>query len=381
MSSKSKVFILIFLSLTISIVYIAQAPTASSWGANGHRFIESNAEGVFSSDSFFSINHSTLNSWCTMPDSDPSFMPDGGGRSDWHYLDAENYNPLQYSGGELPWAMQWIFDNIVQYLENDNWSTATQLLGAICHFTGDSTQPLHSTWNYNPNGKHSAYETTALNAHLSEMSVPDNYLPQQLDNITAAALTSLAQSFTYTAEGAKPGDNNLTAFLDNGITWNDWIASMTENRLRSAVQFTANVWYSAMIEAGLTVPAPTLTSPSSGSTITDNTPTFNWTSVNGASSYDFQLASDNDFTVNAFTVKGLSSTSYTSVNPLTNGGWYWRVRTGDNSTDVGLWSQTGLFIVKATAAKASGGVPLLVYVGIAVVIVIIIAVILILKVL
>jgi hypothetical protein len=316
-----------------------------------------------------------------MPDSDPSFMPDGGGRSDWHYLDAENYNPLQYSGGELPWAMQWIFDNIVQYLENDNWSTATQLLGAICHFTGDSTQPLHSTWNYNPNGKHSAYETTALNAHLSEMSVPDNYLPQQLDNITAAALTSLAQSFTYTAEGAKPGDNNLTAFLDNGITWNDWIASMTENRLRSAVQFTANVWYSAMIEAGLTVPAPTLTSPSSGSTITDNTPTFNWTSVNGASSYDFQLASDNDFTVNAFTVKGLSSTSYTSVNPLTNGGWYWRVRTGDNSTDVGLWSQTGLFIVKATAAKASGGVPLLVYVGIAVVIVIIIAVILILKVL
>jgi uncharacterized repeat protein (TIGR01451 family) len=192
---------------------------------------------------------------------------------------------------------------------------------------------------------HSAYETTALNAHIGEISIPADYLPQQLDNVLGAALASLAKSFTYTAEGANPGDNNLTDFLENGITWNSWIKSMTENRLRSAVQFTANVWYSAMIQAGLTIQAPTLTSPSNGSSTTDNTPTFTWTSVSGTNSYDFQLASDNNFTINARTAKGLSTTSYTPVTPLTNGRWYWHVRTGDNSADVGLFSQTRSFTV------------------------------------
>jgi hypothetical protein len=350
MGLKSKASVSLCLLILLSIfVYSAQIPAAHSWGANGHRFIESNAESVFSPNSFFSINHSTLYSWCTMPDSDPSFMPDGGGQSDWHFLDGHSYNPLVYTGGELPWAMQWIFDNIVQYFGYGDWNTATQLLGAICHFTGDSTQPLHSTWNYNPNGKHSAYETTALNAHLSEMTVPDNYLPQQLDNITAAALASLAKSFSYTAEGANPGDNNLTAFLMAGITWNDWIASMTENRLRSAVQFTANVWYSAMIQSGLTIQAPTLNSPSHGSSTNDNTPTFTWTSVSGTSYYDLQLASDNNFTINARNVKNLTTTSYTPTNPLPVGVWYWRVRAGDNSTDVGLYSQTSSFTVTASA--------------------------------
>jgi hypothetical protein len=270
-------------------------------------------------------------------------MPDGSGNSDWHFLDGYSYNPLVYSGGELPWAMQWIFDNIVQYLKAGNLNTAVQLMGAICHFAGDSTQPLHSTWNYWINGMHLTYESTALNAHLSEMSIPDNYVPQQLDNITAAALASLAKSFTYTAEGANPGDNNLTAFLENGVSWNDWIASMTENRLRAAVQFTANVWYSAMVKAGLTIQAPTLSSPSNGSSTSDNTPTFIWTSVSGTSYYDFQLASDNNFTVNTRTAKGLSTSSYTPVTPLANGVWYWHVRTGDNSADVGLWSQTRSF--------------------------------------
>jgi hypothetical protein len=349
MSLGSKVSVSICLLIFISIfVYSAQIPTAHSWGAQGHQFIETKAESVFSTNSFFPINHSTLYSWSTMPDQNKSFMPDGSGASDWHFLDGHSYNPLVYSGGELPWAMQWIFDNIVQYLENGNLNTAVQLMGAICHFAADSTQPLHSTYNYNPNGMHSAYETTALNANISTISIPDNYVPQQLDNITAAALTSLAKSFSYTAEGANPGDNNLTAFLDNGISWNDWIKSMTENRLRSAVQFSANVWYSAMVQAGLTIQAPTLTSPSNGSNTTDSTPTFTWTSVSGTSSYDFQMASDNNFTINLRTAKGLSTTSYTPANPLTYGVWYWHVRTGDNSADVGLWSQTRSFTVSSS---------------------------------
>jgi len=277
-------------------------------------------------------------------------MPDGGGKPDWHYLDAYTYDPLPYQGkyeGELPWAMEWIFDNIVQYLEAKDWTTAVQLLGAICHFTGDATCPLHATYDYNPGGGgHSAYET-AVNTHIGEISIPDNYVPKYLDNITYAALVTLKDSFSFTKEGSG-GGVNLTDYLLSGIYWNDWIKSMTENRVRASVQFTANVWYTAMIHAGLTIQAPGLISPSNGSTTTDNTPNFTWTSVGGTNFCDFQLASDNGFTSGVVTVKGLSTTSYTSVEPLTDGEWYWRVRTGDNSTDVGLWSQTQCFTVSTS---------------------------------
>jgi len=267
-------------------------------------------------------------------------MPDGGGESDWHYLDAYSYNPLSYSGGELPWAMEWIFDNIVQYLKDGNWGTAAELMGAICHFTGDATMPLHATYDYWIGGMHTTYET-AVNNHIGEISIPDNYVPQELDDITNAALATLEESFSFTGNT----EDDLSYWLRLGISWNDTIKSITENRVRAGVQFTANVWYTAMIHAGLTIQAPTLTSPSDGSTTTDNTPTFAWTSVGGTNFCDFQLASDNSFTSGVVTVKGLSTTSYTSVEPLTDGEWYWRVRAGDNSTDVGLWSQTYWFTI------------------------------------
>ena len=349
MSLKSKVSILMCLLLAVSICISAQAPTAHSWAWDTHYFIETNAELVFSAGSFFSGYHSTLQTWCVMPDSDPSFMPDGGGASDWHYLDGVTYHPLVYTGGKLPWAMEWIFDNIVQYLEDEDWTTAVHLLGAICHFTGDATMPLHSTWDYWIGGMHTTYEHE-VNDHLytGEITIPiSDYVPQELDNICQAALVTLEESFDFTDEDPNGGPN-LSDFLEVGISWNDWIKSMTENRVRASVQFTANVWYTAMIHAGLTIQAPTLTSPSDGSTTTDSAPTFAWASVGGTNFYDFQLASDNGFTSGVVTVKSLSTTSYTLENSLSGGSWYWRVRTGDNSTDVGLWSQTQCFTVSTS---------------------------------
>jgi len=336
---KSKVSILVCLLVLVSIIYSAQIPAAHSWGWNTHRFIENKAERVFSDNSFFSNHHSTLYQWCIKPDQ-------GWGGGDWHWLDAISYHPLITTGGELPWAVENVFDNIVRNLENKNWNTAAQLMGAICHYTGDSTNPLHATYDYSPGGHHGDYED-AVNAHLGEILIPDNYVPQELDNVFDAAMVTLEESFNFTDEDPN-GGVNISDFLENNIFWNATIKSITENRLRAGVQFTANIWYTAMIHAGLTIQAPTLISPSDGSTTTDNTPTFSWTSVSGTSSYDFQLASDNNFTINARTVKGLATTSYTLVNPLTNGGWYWHVRTGDNSADVGLWSQTRSFTISVS---------------------------------
>jgi len=260
-----------------------QAPSVRSWGWTTHYFIETNAELVFANDpslsnlyNFLSNHHSTLYEWCTMPDQDKSFMPDGGGESDWHYLDGVTYDPLVTSGGELPWAMEWIFDNIVQYLKDGNWDTAAELMGAICHFTGDATMPLHATYNYNPSSNHSAFESE-VNSHMDEISISDNYVPHVLDNIVEAALETLEDSFSFTAEASHEGVT-LTYYLTNDVLWNDWIKSMVENRMRAAIQFTADVWYTAMVRAGLVI--------GSTATLTSHSPIYiggndNFTLANG----------------------------------------------------------------------------------------------------
>jgi parallel beta-helix repeat protein len=272
--------------LLVFLVQFNEVPTAYSWGWTTHRFIETKAELVFSNDpslsdisNFITTYHSYLYSWCTYPDENKSFMPDGGGEADWHYLDAYSYNPLSYSGGKLPWAMKWIFDNIVQYLKDEDWVTAAQLMGAICHFTGDATMPLHSTWNYNPNGKHSPFESE-VNNRMGEISVPDNVMPQYIDNITNAALVVLAESFSFTAEGSG-GGVSLTYYLNDNVLWNDWIKNMVENRMRAAVQFTANVWYTAMVQAGMVIGGVAPLSPHGPIYIDGND---NFTFANGVSS-------------------------------------------------------------------------------------------------
>jgi len=101
-----------------------------------------------------------------------------------------------------------------------------------------------------------------------------------------------------------------------------------------------------MIRAGLTIQAPTLEGPANSTLVTTSKPTLTWSSVNGTDFYDLQLALDNEFTSDVIIIKDLSTPSYPLENPLVDGDWCWRVRSGDNSTHVGLWSQTQWFTVK-----------------------------------
>jgi hypothetical protein len=248
--------------------------------------------------------------------------------------------------------MKWIFDNIVQYLEDGNWNGAADMMGVICHFAGDATCPLHATWNYDPGGHHSDYEDAA-NTHVNsgEISIPDNYVPQYLDNITNAALVTLKDSFSFTKEGSG-GGVNLTDYLLSGIYWNDWIKSMTENRLRAAVQLTANVWYTAMIQAG----ALPLISPENGVYLLDNTPTFAWTSVTDPSGVTCQLQIDDnaDFSSPVYFAMNLTENTRTlpDENALALGKYYWRVRVVDGVGNASDWSSVWTFFVRTQTSWA-----------------------------
>ena len=336
---KGLASILLLLAVLFSFVLIvAQASRVQAWGWYTHRFIVGGAKDVFSDGSFFSAYYSTIYTYCTKPD---DWAHDGYPYEryrHWYHVDVP-HDESQYWDGVLPWAVEDNFDMLVQSLEDEDWGHAALLMGVISHYTADATMPLHATSDYWLDGMHSTYETK-VNGRLGEISIPD-YVPQELENIFDAAMATLEESYGFTGNT----EDDLSYWLRQYISWNPAIRDITENRLRAGVQFTANLWYTAMIRAGLATQAPTLLEPENGTCATSDNLTFTWTSIDGTNFYDFQLASDNGFTSEVTTVKGLSATSYTLENSLTEGSWYWRVRSGDNSTHVGLWSQNQWFTV------------------------------------
>jgi hypothetical protein len=84
--------------------------------------------------------------------------------------------------------------------------------------------------------------------------------------------------------------------------------------------------------AGLSSPpAPTLSSPSSGSTGVATNPTLSWNASTGATSYRLQVSTSAGFAVSVVNQSGITGTSY-NVTGLSNGTlYYWRV----NATNAG----------------------------------------------
>ncbi len=376
---RSLTVLLLSSAIALSIVFtVIGAQGARAWSGGTHRFIADEAVDVFSDGSFFSVHRATLLSYCTKPDQWKSSDPLEEYRH-WYHFDVHWGENEYYRGGlpdnwglldqgVLPWAVEDNFASIVQILENGAWERAAQLMGAVSHYTQDATMPLHATSDYNPGGEHTRYEGE-VDHRLDEISVPD-YVPQELENIFEATMAVLEGSFDFTDEDPN-GGIDLCFFLEDHILWNDIIHEITEDRVRASVQFTANLWYTAMIQAGLIIQAPTLLEPGDGASIATSAPTLTWTSIDGTSFYDFQLASDEGFTSDVITVKDLSTASYTPENSLVNDNWYWRVRSGDNSTHVGLWSQTGQFTV---AAEEGGGGQSITLMAIVVIVVVVLVV-------
>lgn len=377
---RSSTVVLLSSAIALSIVFtIMGAQGTRAWAWDTHRFISDEAVNVFSDGSFFSVHRATISNYSIKPDQWKSSDPLERYRH-WYHIDEPEGENEYYRGGlpgnwvlldkgVLPWAVEDNFATLVQSLEDGDWERAAQLMGAVSHYTQDATMPLHATSDYNPGGKHVSYEI-GVDDRLDEISIPE-YVPQELDNIFDAAMATLEGSFDFTDEDPE-GGVNLSDFLEQDILWNDTIRDITENRLRASVQFTANLWYTAMIQAELAIQAPTLFEPENGAPITTSTPTFAWAPTEGTDFYDFQLASDNGFTSDVITVKDLSTSSYTPENSLAGASWYWRVRSGDNSTHVGLWSQTWQFTVNAE--EGGGGLPITLMAIVVVVVVILVVV-------
>ncbi len=94
--------------------------------------------------------------------------------------------------------------------------------------------------------------------------------------------------------------------------------------------------------------APTLSKPSSIEWINDSKPIFSWKfndkDSNYQSGFQWQLDDMDDFSSVEYDNRNLISnlTSYIHPNPISDGVWYWRVRTQDRDDDWGPFSDNGV---------------------------------------
>jgi hypothetical protein len=231
MDLKSKISISVCVLLVVSICIYAQVPGAHSWDWGTHHFITQNAiNSMPNSLSWFFDNYSgIIDNFCTMPD---TWRSEGleTGYAHYYDYDAVGSHVLNPSLGVLPWTVQDNFDTIVQYLEENNWSQAALVMGAMAHYIEDGSNPLHAEVNYSPGGNHTRYESWVdreISLDNVNADVP-GFVPNKLDNIFDSMMALAQDSYSNTLV--------LNFYLETNVLWNDEIKNMTENRLRTATE-------------------------------------------------------------------------------------------------------------------------------------------------
>ena len=256
MSLKSKVSISVCLLLTISICIHSLVSPVHSWDYETHQFVASNAIYLMPVDLdwFFQTYSITIENYSNKPDS-WKYSDNNEQYRHWYDVDIP-HGEYDYVDGVLPWAVEDNFNTLVQYLSENDLDHAAQLAGVISHYIADASQPLHATSDHDPGGKHTAFESTVdfqVRKDNVNVDVP-GFVPYELDNIFDSTMQLLNESYSYTSI--------LNPYLRSGILWNDEIKNITENRLRTGAQLLANIWYTAIVQSGIS-PPPTTPPPSS----------------------------------------------------------------------------------------------------------------------
>jgi len=92
------------------------------------------------------------------------------------------------------------------------------------------------------------------------------------------------------------------------------------------------------------IPSPVeLISPVNDTLIHENNPTFVWHDGNSVARYQLQVSSLSDF-VNKIINVEVSDTVYSAVSPLDNGSFYWRVRSVNEDSVWGDWSDADVWL-------------------------------------
>ncbi|MEZ4700745.1 MAG: hypothetical protein R2834_10480 [Rhodothermales bacterium] len=143
-----------------------------------------------------------------------------------------------------------------------------------------------------------------------------------------------------------PETGYLLPALEPGTTYY-WRAQASDGTILSAWSIAFS--FTTETPAGLTPPA--LTSPANGETNTPFDVNLQWSAVDGATSYQLQVATNADFAAPSIDQSGLTQTAYTVDNLDAGTQHFWRVRASDGAM-TSAWSTPFAFTTQGSASLA-----------------------------
>ncbi|MCK4606898.1 MAG: fibronectin type III domain-containing protein [candidate division Zixibacteria bacterium] len=156
-----------------------------------------------------------------------------------------------------------------------------------------------------------------------------------------------------------PTSGNTTTETDQ-ITVSINRPSMPAGENTGSVDISSNNGYRASVYVTASrypVPdPPTLSAPPNGSTISDNTPYFNWSDATYAHRYELIVDDNSSFLSPIINPKDLSSSSYTAPSSLSDALYYWKVRAKNSSGTWGGWSTRWSFTVETSSSLSEATV-------------------------
>lgn len=186
-----------------------------------------------------------------------------------HYYDSEF--PLEEhirdpSKGRLPWRVAELMGNLTQYIKDENWYKVLETAGILSHYLADSSQPYHSTVDYNPpitsnvsapgvRPKHAVIEGTHAQ-HLDEVIPPDlDIKPTYIEDPFSFMFDFLNESRSFLPEVNRILLGSDITDPSDDRDWPD-IKPILENRSIRAIWLISSMWYTAIVDADALDKAP-----------------------------------------------------------------------------------------------------------------------------
>jgi hypothetical protein len=261
-----------FLLLFILAITFLRQDKIYAWGWQTHRYINENAVDYLPPEmDFFQDHRDYLSEHSTDPDVDnlpgyyhyididyyPEFF-DGTFPNNWNDAVAQYGYDVIIDYGTVPWVIEEWTDSLTVLMANGQWDIVWQVAAELGHYVADSHQPLHLTLNYNGQstgnyGIHSRYETHMMNAHLSELPLPDSS-SIYWNSVIDSTFRYIDEIYPYVSDIiaaddlASDQDPNYNSTYYN-ILWNE-LDSLTIDVVHCAIVDLASIWYTAWVNAG-----------------------------------------------------------------------------------------------------------------------------------
>jgi len=197
-----------------------------------------------------------------------------------HYIDIDNYslfvstgripqtydsvialygNAFVIDNGILPWATGRTFDSLRNCMQRLDFAKAKIFAADLGHYVADGHMPLHITRNYNGqftgnSGIHSRYESTMINAHISEI-VYSGTDAIEISDVNQYIFDYLYTNYTY-CDSILMADDYAITFSTNtsssaykNALW-EKSKSFTTPLFEQASHAMADLIYTAWVQAG-----------------------------------------------------------------------------------------------------------------------------------